>query len=62
MLVLTGATDNRVPLHYVKSAIAEMSAAGARVELKTFALADHFLIFSERSDVIDGLATWCAGR
>ena len=52
MLVVTGERDERVPLGYVEEHTARMARAGAWVTLKVFELADHFLVFSYRDQLL----------
>jgi pimeloyl-ACP methyl ester carboxylesterase len=58
VLVLTGESDDRVPLRYVEENVAEMTRAGVHARLKSVAEADHFLFFSRRELVIDILESW----
>lgn len=58
ILVLTGSEDDRVPLTYVESAVANMSVAGAAPVLESVPGANHFLFFSHREQVTARLADW----
>jgi pimeloyl-ACP methyl ester carboxylesterase len=58
VLVITGARDDRVPLHYVEDNIDAMRKGGAKVELVTMADADHFLMFTHRTQLVDALVSW----
>lgn len=58
VLVLTGATDDRVPLSYVEENAALLKRSGAQVTSKTFNDADHFLIFSHRTQFLQVLEEW----
>jgi len=58
VLVLTGKSDDRVPLPYVQEDVAAMTEAGADVHLTAVAGADHFLFFTHRELVIATLDSW----
>ena len=58
VLVVTGATDDRVPLSYVEENATRMKRAGAQVTLKIFDEADHFLVFSHRAPLFLDLEEW----
>ena len=62
VLVLTGRDDDRVPLAYEQDCADTMRAAGARVDMKIFEDADHFLFFSQRKEVITTISAWLAAR
>jgi pimeloyl-ACP methyl ester carboxylesterase len=58
VLVVTGSTDDRIPLGYVEENSARMTRAGAKVTLKTFDGADHFLIFSHHAQLLQVVEEW----
>lgn len=58
VLVVTGREDNRVPWDYVNQNVTLMKSAGARVTLRTFEEADHFLMFSDRDALLSVLEKW----
>jgi len=58
VLIITGQSDDRVPLPYVESCAELMKSAGARVEMSTYAGADHFLVFSHRERFLKQLSDW----
>jgi pimeloyl-ACP methyl ester carboxylesterase len=58
VLVVTGDADDRVPLPYVTSWAGLMRTARARVEMSTYAAADHFLLFSHRDKFLRELSAW----
>lgn len=58
VLIITGETDDRVPLPYVNAAAATMRDSGASVEMSAYADADHFLLFSHRARFQEQLSGW----
>lgn len=58
VLIITGETDDRVPLSYVNSYASSMRNSGARIEMSTYEDADHFLFFSHRDRCLEQLAGW----
>lgn len=52
ILVMTGDRDDRVPLSYIEGNVTAMKRAGAHVTLQTFDSADHFLLFSHRTELL----------
>jgi pimeloyl-ACP methyl ester carboxylesterase len=58
VLVITGETDDRVPLAYVNGIAATMRNSGASVEMSTYPNADHFLFFSHRDQCLEQLSAW----
>ncbi|MDB6095184.1 MAG: hypothetical protein JWM32_2746 [Verrucomicrobia bacterium] len=62
VLVLTGETDNRIPLSYVRDSVNELRQAGARVTLQVVPNANHFLFFSHPAQVRETLENWLHER
>ncbi|MDZ4287617.1 MAG: prolyl oligopeptidase family serine peptidase [Prosthecobacter sp.] len=58
ILILTGQTDDRVPLESVTAAATQMRKQGAQVTLESIPTADHFLLFTHRDQVLNRLSTW----
>jgi pimeloyl-ACP methyl ester carboxylesterase len=58
ILVITGAEDDRVPISYVEESVATMRSAGIAVRLYRFEHANHFLVFSRRTELIAQLTDW----
>ncbi|EDY16120.1 Dipeptidyl aminopeptidase/acylaminoacyl-peptidase-like protein [Chthoniobacter flavus Ellin428] len=58
VLIVTGESDDRVPLPSVVSCAALMKSAGARVEMSAYPGADHFLVFSHRERFLKQLSDW----
>ena len=62
ILVISGGRDDRVPIYYVEDKVRKMLGAGLRVELKTLNDADHFLMFSHRSQMLEILSAFIAAQ
>lgn len=62
VLVITGDSDDRVPLWFVNRYASSMRNAGARVETSTYENADHFLFFSHRDRCLAQLSDWLKQR
>ncbi len=60
ILVITGETDDRIPLAYVRRRAEIWAAGGVNVTLITYPGENHFLIFDRRAEVIDDISTWLA--
>lgn len=58
LLVITGGSDERVPLAYVEENVRGMKASGATVRLQAVPDADHFLIFTHRRPLVEALVAW----
>lgn len=58
VLVLTGQEDDRIPLPYVESSIADLATAGATPTLVVVPGANHFLLFSHRERAEAVLVDW----
>lgn len=61
VLVITGARDNRVPIDYVESNVAEIKALGAQVTTHVISDADHFALFSHREKVLEWMQAFFSG-
>ena len=60
ILVMSGEEDDRVPIWYVKQCVASMQRAEAKVKLRSYAGANHFLVFSHRGLLLRELSDWLA--
>jgi dipeptidyl aminopeptidase/acylaminoacyl peptidase len=58
MLVITGESDDRVPVGYVKDLVKVIRNAGANVDLNVYPQANHFLFFSHRDRCLKELSSW----
>jgi pimeloyl-ACP methyl ester carboxylesterase len=58
ILVLHGTADNRIPVRYIRGAIALMSGAGMRVDDQIYDGQTHFLFFTMRTQVQDRIGNW----
>ena len=58
ILVLHGTADNRIPVRYIRGAIALMSGAGMRVNDQIYDGQTHFLFFTMRTQVQDRIGNW----
>jgi predicted esterase len=58
--ILTGADDDRVPLDFVLQAADTLRSGGADLDLRTVENADHFLLFSHRTEVLRQIEDWLA--
>jgi len=58
VLIITGESDDRVPLSYVNSYASSMRNSGAGIEMSTYDSADHFLFFSHRDRCLEQLSGW----
>ncbi|HWA27906.1 MAG TPA: hypothetical protein VG734_19780 [Lacunisphaera sp.] len=56
VFILTGALDDRVPIGYVRDRASQLEQSGASVKLRVEPAADHFLMFSHRTALIEALA------
>ena len=62
ILVISGDRDDRVPIYYVEDNVRKMVGAGLHAELKTLSDADHFLMFSHRSQMVQILSAHIAAQ
>lgn len=58
MLVITGATDKRIPISYIHDRLAVLTTAGVDVTSHIYPDEDHFLFFAQREKLIQQLAAW----
>jgi pimeloyl-ACP methyl ester carboxylesterase len=58
VLVVTGETDERIPVKYVSDRVGRMLSGGVAVEYITFPGEDHFLFFSQRTRVLNAISEW----
>ena len=58
--IMTGATDDRVPLDFVLQAADTLRSGGAELSLRTVENADHFLLFSHQAEVLRQIESWLA--
>lgn len=58
ILMITGVNDDRVPLQFVERCAAQMSRAGALVDLQKINGANHFLFFSHQDAVLRLIEGW----
>lgn len=58
ILILSGQNDERVPAPYVNRSAAILKTAGAKVGLKAYELADHFLLFTHREQWMADMSAW----
>lgn len=58
ILVMSGEEDDRVPIDYVKQCVITMQRTEAKVELRTYARANHFFVFSQRGKFLSELSSW----
>lgn len=57
-LVISGATDRRVPIAYVSRRIANLQTGGLTVTPIIYPDEDHFLFFSQAESVLNDVAAW----
>lgn len=60
MLVISGETDNRIPLAYVEQRVAAMQQASIDVTPIIYPNEDHFLVFSQPEAIMNDVADWLA--
>ncbi len=58
ILVISGETDNRVPVDYVNQRISRMNAGGIDVTSAIYSDEDHFLFYSQPEGVMQDVANW----
>lgn len=58
ILVLHGEDDRRIPSYYVKDAAAALQQHGADITVKSYPKEDHFLLFSQPTNLIQEIAAW----
>lgn len=56
--IITGATDDRVPIESIHFATTRLRTNRAEVTLETIPAADHFLLFSHRQEVLQKITAW----
>lgn len=61
VLVITGESDDRVPLDYVRGHVAALERRRLAVTLRRYP-ADHFLFFTHRDRMIEELVGWLTGN
>ncbi len=60
VLVISGETDNRIPLAYVEQRVAVMQQASIDVTPIIYPNEDHFLVFSQPEAIMNDVADWLA--
>lgn len=58
ILILTGETDQRVPVSYVERRLSNFEAGGVDVTAVLYPDEDHFLFFSQTDDVLNKISNW----
>lgn len=61
VLVITGDSDNRVSVDYVRSGVENLKRQGAEVTFDIIPNEDHFLIYSQREEVMEKVEEWLSG-
>ncbi len=60
ILIISGETDNRVPVDYVNERISRMNAGGIDVTSAIYSDEDHFLFYSQPEEIMQDVANWFA--
>ncbi len=58
MLVITGEADRRIPISYVQKRVSGLQAGGVDVTYIVYPGEDHFLFFSQLSNVLNDISVW----
>ena len=58
VLIITGESDERIPLSYVRERALQMEGAGISVTYITYPGEDHFLFFSQLDSVLSDISRW----
>ena len=58
VLIVTGETDQRIPLSYVNQRVDRLRRGSVLVDYVIYPGEDHFLFFSQRGAVLNNVAVW----